>query len=286
MHPPFASAFCIRWGVWGVSPQYINEKKLKYKLIGSYKMYYNTTTIPTNNNDSIFSIFSIFSILSLGAIVGASVIELFLYQLREKEEAYVDDSSEEEEEEEEEDYCDKYKEEFAALTKHKLSDEALIELNKKIVREKVSEKVEVIMTYDKTTETFWYYTDQLKEVSYPILETVARKFAIENDCKNICLQAEQQEQAEDGVEGAEPQDKVQVEIQEHIPSVFAKFKSYNAGKGSVANFTSVVKVIDQMNHFRYRGKIVDYEERSKEKVEEPKLDYASYKKLLEEKKKN
>jgi len=259
-------------------------------------MYYNTTTIPTNNNDSFFSIFYI---LSLGAVVGFSVIELFLCRLRDKEQTYVDDSSEEEEEE---DYCDKYKEEFAALTKHKLSDEELIQLNKKIVREKVSEKVEVIMTYDKRTETFCYYTDQLKEVSYPILETVARKFAIENNCKNICLQAEQQ-QAEDGVEGAEPlaeplaEDGVEgaeplaepldkVQIQEHMPSVFAKFKDYNAGKGSVANFTSVAKVIDQMNHFRYRGKIVDYEERSKEKVEEPKLDYASYKKLLEEKKEN
>lgn len=248
-------------------------------------MYFNTTTIPTNYNNDYNSFLSIFYILSSGMVIGASIIELFLHRIRDTERMCLYDSSDDEEEQEE-DYCDKYKEEFAALTHHKLSDEELIQLNKKIVREQVAEKVEVIMTYDKTTETFWYYTDRLKEVSYPILETVARKFAVENNCKSICLQ----EQVQYGVEGAEPlaekQGKVEVEIQEHIPSVFAKFKSYNAGKGSVPNFTSVVKVIEQMNHFRYRGKIVDYDEGSKEKVEEPKLDYASYKKLLEEKKEN
>jgi hypothetical protein len=277
-------------GGLGGHPPIYKRKKLKYKLIGNYKMYFNTTTIPTHYDYNSF--LSIFYILSSGIVIGASIIELFLHRIKDTSQMCLYDSSEEDEQEEEESYCDKYKEEFSALTHHKLSDEKLVELNKKIVREQVAEKVEVIMTYDKTTETFWYYTDQLKEVSYPILEAVARKFAIENDCKSICLQAEYGVEGAGplGVEGAEPlaeqQGKLEVQIQEHIPSVFAKFKAYNAGKGSVPNFTSVVKVIEQMNHFRYRGKIIDYEERSKEKVEEPKLDYASYKKFIEEKKEN
>ena len=271
-------------GGLGGHPPIYKRKKLKYKLIGNYKMYFNTTTIPTNYTYNSF--LSIFYILSSGIVIGASIIELFLHRIKDTSQMCLYDSSEEDEQEEEESYCDKYKEEFSALTHHKLSDEELVELNKKIVREQVAEKVEVIMTYDKTTETFWYYTDKLKEVSYPILETVARKFAIDNNCKSICLQVD------DGVEGAGPlagplaEQQNKVQIQEHIPSVFAKFKAYNAGKGSVPNFTSVVKVIEQMNHFRYRGKILDYDERLKEKVEEPKLDYASYKKLLEEKKEN
>ena len=157
------------------------------------------------------------------------------------------------------------------------------------MREQIAEKVEVIMTFDIATETFWYYTDQLKEVSYPILETVARKFAIENNCKSIFLQVQAEaEQSEAEHVEAEHVEAEHVEKQVPIPSVFAKFKNYNAGKGSAPNFTSVVKVIEQMNHFRYRGKIVDYEERekTKEKVIEPTLDYASYKKLLMEKKEN
>jgi hypothetical protein len=253
---------------------------------------YNTTTIPTSEELCI-PFLRLFSILSLGLVVAGSVIELFLYRLREKERACQYDSSEEEteseeeeEEEDEEDYCEKYREEFAALPSDKLSEEALIQLNTKIVREQIAENVEVIMTFDKATDTFWYYTDHLKDVSYPILETVARKFAIENNCKSICLQTEQG-QAEQQTE--QPQtEQPQVEQQVPIPSVFAKFKNYNAGKGTAPNFTSVLKVTEQMNHFRYRGKRVDYEERAKtkERVEEPTLDYASYKKLLEEKKKN
>jgi hypothetical protein len=275
---------------------------------------FNTTTIPTPDEVHYFT--RIFSILSMGMLIGGSMIELFLLRLREKERSYLDYESSDEEEEEEEDYCAKYQDEFAALPLHKLSDDELSQLNKKIVREQIAEKVEVIMTFDKATETFWYYTDQLKEVSYPILETVARKFAIENNCKSICLQvqaeaqhveaqhveaqhveaqhveaqhveAEHAEAEQAEAEQAEAEAE-HVEKQVPIPSVFAKFKNYNAGKGSAPNFTSVVKVIEQMNHFRYRGKIVDYEERekTKEKVIEPTIDYASYKKLLMEKKEN
>jgi hypothetical protein len=262
---------------------------------------YNTTTIPTQQLDGSFLQF--FYVLSMGAIVGASMIELFLFRIRDrlrnKGGAYIDDDSEEEAEE---DYCNNYQDEFAALSLRKLSEEELKQLNTKIVREQVAEEVEVIMTFDKATETFWYYTDKLKEVSYPILETVARKFTIENDCKIIYLrtQAEQaqaeQAQAEqaptpmqalsDAMSLVLSEEPEKAEAPTQAPSVFAKFKSYNAGKGSAPNFTSVVEVIEQMNHFRYRGKIVDYEERAKEKVEEPTLDYASYKKLLEDKKEN
>jgi hypothetical protein len=252
---------------------------------------YNTTTIPTTQLDGSFLGF--FYVLSMGAIVGASLIELFLFRLRvrlnEKGRAYIDDDSEEEveTEEEAEDYCNNYQDEFAALSPRKLSEEELKQLNTKFVREQVAEEVEVIMTFDKATETFWYYTDKLKEVSYPILETVARKFAIENDCKIVCLQEQaEQTQAEQTQAEQTPVEQTPGEEPTQAPSVFAKFKSYNAGKGSTPNFTSVVEVIEQMNHFRYRGKIVDYEERAKEKVEEPTLDYASYKKLLEEKKEN
>jgi hypothetical protein len=241
----------------------------------------NTTTIPTEPVYNSF--FAIFYVLSTGLVVGGFLTEYFLYRLREKERGETEFSDDEYEEEEEDKYCNKYVEEFNALNARVLTDEELQILSTKYVREQVAEKVEVILTYDKSTETFCYYTDQLKEVSYDILEAVARKYAIDYDCKSICLLEES------ASEKAALACKEEVAYEEALarasaPSVFVKFKKYNtAGKGSAPNFTSVVKVVEQMNHFRYRGKIHDYENRPSEKKEEPILDYASFKKLLEEK---
>jgi hypothetical protein len=249
----------------------------------------NTTTIPTEPDNN--SILAICYILSTGILVGGFLTELFLYRLREKLTSETE-LSDDEDTEEDEKYCEKYVEEFDALDARALTDEELTNLNTKYVREQVAEKVEVILTYDKSTETFWYYTDQLKEVSYDILEAVARKYAIDYNCKSICLEAVASEAASKAASEAVASETAASEAAASeaaseavaAPSVFAKFKKYNtAGKGSPPNFTSVIKVIEQMNHFRYRGKIYDYENRETEKKEETTLDYASFKKLLEEK---
>jgi len=271
-------------GVGGFPPNII-IKKLKYSLLLFIKML-NTTTIPTQVVYSSF--LHISAILSMGMFIGISMIELFLYRLREKER--------DESKEVEKTYCDNYQEEFAALPVRMLTDAELTNLTTKIVREQVAENVEVILTFDKTTDTFLYYTDKLKDVSYPILETVARKFVIDYDCKMIYLPAweqveEGQEQAEqeqaDEQEQAEQEqaEQEQAEQEPKAPSVFAKFKNYNAGKGSVPNFASVITVVEQMNHFRYRGKLSDYTETQKKESNpvEKTLDYASYKKLFEKK---
>ena len=236
---------------------------------------FNTTTIPTPEPHQNNSFFYSFSVISMGMLVGCSIIEIFLRRLREKED--YDSSDSEDEDEREGNYTDRYYKEFEALEMCQLTTSELLDLNTKIVREQVAENVEVILTFDKVSETFWYYTDHLKEVSYDILETVARKFAIEYDCKPICLQAQEAFQVSERLKEQESTGK---------PSLFAKFKKYNTGgKGSIPNFTSVIKVVEQMNHFRYRGKIVDYEETQKEvnKKEEPTLDYASYKTLFQKK---
>ena len=150
--------------------------------------------------------------------------------------------------------------------------------------------------YDKETDTFCYYTDSLKDVSYDILETVARKFVIDYDCKMICLQTDVDNKKDSDV----AKDKKSTDINtlesnilnQHVQSVFAKFKKYNTGgKGAAPNFNSAVKVFEQMNHFRYKGKLHDYEETQKKYQppivdDKPILDYASYKKLLEKEKEN
>jgi hypothetical protein len=89
---------------------------------------FNTTTEPTQIKENMLSVFiHITSILSLGMIIGGSMIELFLYRLREKERSHYDTSDDEEEEQEEpnepDTYCEKYKEEFEALAMRDLSEE-------------------------------------------------------------------------------------------------------------------------------------------------------------------
>jgi hypothetical protein len=278
---------------------------------------FNTTTIPSQNNNNVSGGFvNVCCILSTSAIVGLFMMEFFLYKLREKNRQSDTNESSDEEEDETETYCHKYEDEFKALSTRTISTDELLQLNTKYVREEVAPKVEVVMTFDKATETFWYYTDQLKEVSYDILETVAQKFVIEHDCKAIYLQTETEAsetakaseaaQASETAQASEAAQSSEAVVSEAAqaseavasetaaesakPSIFAKFKDYNTGgKGSTPNFTSVLQVIEQMNHFRYRGKICDYEatlkseENKKNNTVEPQLDYVTYKKLLEKK---
>ena len=240
------------------------------------------------------SIMTVFSVFSGSVLIAACMAEFLLHWLKNKLKAEEETEKEDTDTEAEDSYCEKYAEAYAALPRRELSETELKGLKQKFVREQVAEKVEVIMTFDKATETFVYYTDQLKEVSYAILETVAQKFAIDYDCK-IILHSEAGQQSEAlgeaghsealGEAGAAPQSEAAP--QKVSSSVFAKFKNYNAGKGSVPNYGTDTKVIEQMNHFRYRGKIYEYEntQKASENKEEPLLDYTTYKNLLERKEK-
>ena len=267
--------------------------------------FINTTTIPSQM-DSPFSSFDWFALFSGSVIVGALIIEGILYYLKSDDEDDDDDDDDEENHDDINDnYCSKYCDEFKALISRKISDEELSGLRSKFVREHVKDNVDVVMTFDKETDSFCYYTDSLKDVSYDILETVARKFVIDYDCKMICLQTDV-ENNDDGAKDSDgAKDKISDDIDnnninttesnilnQHVHSVFAKFKKYNTGgKGAASNFNSAVKVFEQMNHFRYKGKLHDYEETQKKYQPtivdgNPMLDYASYKKLLEKEKEN
>jgi hypothetical protein len=265
-------------------------------------MLYNTTVYAEPGYSSLSEFFSGFLctlILSSPLLIGFRN-ELVRYKNQRKE----DDEDEEEEEKDindEEDLSTRYVEEFEALANNELSDNDLSNLQYKIVREPTA-KGDIIMTYHKPTEAFWYYTDNLKEVSYNTLEAVARKFVIENNCKHIYLlspearaKAQQQAQALEGqAQSSEPvveeatftTTTPAVEAPQE-KSVFAKFKKYNSGsKNATTNFSSNVKVIEQTNHFRYKGKLYDYEESSKETQKKdniPTMSYADFKRLLENK---
>lgn len=270
----------------------------------------NTTTILTQPEVSV-NFFYVFSVLSMGFIFGAAMFEYTLRSLRGKDEDEDEEEQDDSSDEVLEEYTTKYLEEYKALKKRDLSNEELNALGSKMVTEKLpDEKVIVIMSYDKNTESFWYYTDHLKDVSYEILETIARKFAIEYDCKSICANADEvaadevanevASEAEANANAVDADEVANASASEvaaseaaaqaapaELPllksSVFATFKKYNTGlKGASSNFSPPSNIIEQSNHFRFRGKICDYE---REKIEKEyilsSLDYATYKNLIE-----
>ena len=278
-------------------------------------MHYNTTTIPTTMHTNTFTEPNFFISMLAGMIASLPFfigIGFMLYK-HQADKNVSDDSDDDEEEKEE-----KYMEEFKALAdveinfnelKNKMVRETVARARETVYREIVNstdentKSFDIILTYDKDTETFWYYTDILKEVSYDILETVARKFAIEHNCKRLYVQkVEEKEESEESLAQetcmTEPSSDLQcggVACEAggvQPPCVFAKFKKYNNGTrgiGGLPNFSK--EIVEQTNHFRYKGKLYNYEEALKKKAGEekninPELDYAAYKLLMQAKKEN
>jgi hypothetical protein len=286
-------------------------------------MFYNTTTIPTTILTAMeTTFFSLNCLAGLLAIIpvwlGLSSALYWHYAECEQDDA--------EAAEQNEIINAKYWEELKALPDRVLSDQDLTNLQTKIVRETIEstdpelQNFDLLLTYHKESEAFWYFTDHLKEISYQTLESVARKFVIEYQCKRIYLQAseagagaseagasEAQEEPPEGGVGVLPPNEppeggvANAVVIPPVRSVFAKFKKYNTGTtggacngggGSVANYSNDLSLTtEQMNHFRYKGKLYQYEELLKQKMAEaknitPLLDYAAYKLLMQAKKEN
>jgi hypothetical protein len=293
--------------------------------------HYNATT-----GESLTHIWMTFlnviGIFSFTAVITEVVLQSIKYRdfgrTRDEGEDDEDDEDEDGEGEGEGDYTDKYYNEYKDLKERELDEVDFLTLNTQYVKEETPGG-HVVMSYDKDTDCFCYYTDNLKEITYDILETVARKFVVDNDCKiiySICKKAGAEvagvatgaevagvatgaevaagaaaatevaagAAAEVAAEvAADADDEAPEQAQKQKPtSVFAKFKKYNTGgKGSVPNFKAAIDVVEQTNHFRFKGKIYDYEEIVKRNeaarnvTETSTLDYAAYKKQLLEKNK-
>ncbi len=269
-------------------------------------VYYNTTTHPMYLPESHIYFLNmsliVFGLFSVTAVISESLLQWIKYRDFGGKMGESEGEGEDEDEDEKKNYTDKYNEDYANLKECNLSKLDFLILNTRYVKEETPGG-EVIMSYDKEMDCFLYYTDNLKEITYAILETVARKFVIENDCKIIYNVGSKPAEAEapkvEAAAGDTDSDTVSVSsdeavVEEKPVSVFAKFKKYNTGgKGSVPNFKAVIDVVEQTNHFRFKGKIYDYEEivkqnetaRKAKETTKP-LDYAAYKKqLLENSKK-
>ena len=145
------------------------------------------------------------------------------------------------------DYYYKYKDLFNKLEENKDLDK--LDFNFLFIKE-IIDKKEIIMGYNKIRECFdvWYDEDKL---NYIELDTISQLFAIEFNCKNICVNYQEEYYKE--------KEKVIQQItkeksDKHLTkknSVGAEFKRYNTKKKN-----DLQKIIpENANNFRKCGDI-------------------------------
>ena len=199
---------------------------------------------------------------------------------------------------EEPDFEEEYKEELDAVTEWKetYTEEELKEFKDNIVHLETPNG-DVIMFYDYENEAFHYYSDS-KTHTFKALETVARKYVLNYDCKALYhdmdkeleelkekAEAEKAEAEKAEAEKAETEKKEKVEEQEESDSggwnPFASFKNYK----TETKENKKPEIKKKINKFKYLGRLEECknkdEESKKKKQEFVEIDYSSFKKKNE-----
>ena len=188
-----------------------------------------------------------------------------------------------------------------------LTEEFVNDLSLNTVTE-TTPRGDVLMYYSSKLGSFVYHS-KTKEIPYKYLETVARKYVIEYNCKKLYVDIrkeyekglnkynetkEKEEQAARDVKDG----KVDDTKENKKKQVFANFKTYNR-KGEVHNKQKdkIYILKEQANRYSYRGKIEEYSEakvescldkkvlenlgdkRSEEEKKMKDIDFASFKKM-------
>ena len=205
------------------------------------------------------------------------------------------------EEEEEEEKMKKKKDED---TEPYEENEDLVSLKDNFIEEKSPRGI-IYMAYDNSIESYIYYS-KTKDIPYKYLETVARKYVIDNKCLNIYVDykeeyiqglnkykqmlQERKELLENKIkEKEQKQDEDNVENKKK--NIFANFKSYNKQDKSTKNNTDTSTkeyiLTENSNHYKYKGNLDDYEQMLKEKAsqesvlkEYEQIDFKAYKNMI------
>tara|TARA_B100001250_G_scaffold61561_1_gene48104 strand:+ start:200 stop:1318 length:1119 start_codon:yes stop_codon:yes gene_type:complete len=168
----------------------------------------------------------------------------------------------------EHDEHDEHDEEYSERVKKELENK----LNNKKIHE-ITPRGDVIMYYDVGLESFVYYCND-KQIPYKYLETVARKYSLDNDCLEIFVNMyeelkkgiERQKEAKikKCIEDKEKDKEKQASVK---TDVFANFKQYNQKnpKEMIKQRKYITK--ENANRYSYRGTISDGE---KLRIEDPK----------------
>jgi len=167
---------------------------------------------------------------------------------------------------------------------------------------------DVLMYYSSKLGSFVYHSNT-KEIPYKYLETVARRYVIEYNCKKLYIDIRKEyekglnkykeiKEKEEKEEKAAKDGTVEDVKENKKKQIFANLKTYNR-KGEVHNKQKdkIYILKEQANRYSYRGKIEEYSEtkvescldkkvleklgdkRSEEEKKMNDIDFASFKKM-------
>ena len=150
----------------------------------------------------------------------------------------------------------KYLDEYKELVKTLKSDTTDV---KKNAFNKIHEETpngDVIMYYDNQTESFIYYCDNKDSIPYKYLETVARKYVLENKCLEIYV--DMYEELKEGIKRRN--DERDKKLEEYKVSTtpdgpFATFKNYNMKTPESMLKTKHYILKENANRYSFRGRL-------------------------------
>ena len=277
---------------------------------------------------TLVEFFNLFNIVFIGTSIGISIVSYFLYKS-------FDEDNYESDTDEDEFYEYKYLDDYYDLLDKKLKlkeekEDKLRECEQDEAEEDEAEEEEepyeenkhlevlkdnfiqensprgtIYMAYDDTIQSYIYYS-KTKDIPYKYLETVARKYVIENKCLNIYVDykeeyiqglnkykqrlQEQKKLLENKIkEQQQKQDGDNVENKKK--NIFANFKSYNKQdkitKNNTDTNTREYILTENSNHYKYKGNLEDYQKMLEEKVsqdnilkEYEQIDFKTYKNMI------
>lgn len=188
---------------------------------------------------------------------------------------------------EEDAYKNKYYDDFDKLEKKEMNKEQVKSMINNVLYENTP-RGRVLMYYDSDKESFMYYCDT-KDLPYLFLETVARKYALVYDCKDIVIDIKNElleaiKVRDDNKEADKNKNQID---DKKSKGIYANFKNYNV-KGVNAKNTSTRSIIcDNSNRYSYKGKVNEYSilktDDYKSKKETP-MSYEKFKEMMNKKK--
>ena len=162
-------------------------------------------------------------------------------------------------------------EEYDNLEDRDLTEDDVKDLSLNTIKETIPRVGEVLMYYDSELESFVYYS-KTKEIPYKYLETVARKYVINYDCKKIyvdirkeyekgvnkCKEIKEREKANDTEQTGTDAEPTAANKKRQL---FVKLKSYNRKAEVNSKQKDKIYILRELsNRYSYRGKIEEYKE--------------------------
>ena len=179
-------------------------------------------------------------------------------------------------------YETKYYDKFDLLEIKELEKEYINGLKNSVLYE-YTPKGRVIMYYNVENESFIYYCDT-KDISYLYLETVARKYALMYDCKQLVVDIKKELKDAKNVKDGKNAVINGPTLIDNKPDVFASFKNYNKKSGAPNNGNKKYILRQKANRYSYKGKVNEFDFTKpndyKSENDNEKMDYETFKRLM------